>query len=991
MKTAIKILIISIISFSSIFAQNESVFSQAMELYNSNHFIEARERFLRISFVEDIDENLIVSSKYYAMDCLLKMNLMNGAIQELEHFIDKYRFSNFRVEALFKLGTSYFQVQNYSQAREKFLILINEYPTFEKVGLAYYWIGQSYANENKFIEAEEFLLEAVSIDRYSNKIDFTIYSLAYIYERQEKYTSAVTYYDELLAFHPESELLPSAQLRIGGSYFKLKEYDRAILELIDPLIDKLAEKEQIEAGYLLANSYLYLGKYDKAEETYRNVLSKNSSLDIERELKFGIAWVNFQQGNYEKAYSEFNDLSKNKISDSLSIKSLYWQGECKRYLGDLDSAEKIYNSFLEKHSTNNYTDAVRLSVGIIQYNRKDYKEASKNLSVVSYSTNKQHKSRALILLGEINLEYENYKEAELYFDKALKISLLSQEISNRAILGLSVSQYYIGNYSDAIMNLTDLTVRASNFESRTVHFYLGEAFFASNDFKSAQQHYYRVDIGDDYIGQAALYGMAYSYFNLKDYGNAVYYFKDYIAKYKTKGHYIDAMLRLADSYFGMKNFDLASAEYKKYFDKYSERTDNDFVLFQYGQSLFKSGNSDEAINKFHLLLKRYPNSKYQDDARYLIGWIHFQQRDFGLAIMNYKKLITDFPKSSIVPIAYYSIGDSYYNVSNYDSAIVYYLKIINDYPKTSSVYDAMNGIQYCYLALDKPDDAVALINSYIIKYPHIENSDRILMKKGEIYYSFGNFKKAMNGYSEMINFYPESELVPEALYWMGKSALLLKEKNEASEYFNEIINKYIKSNYGIEAIVELGKIHFDKKDFSSEIALYKKVLPSISKSSKAEEILFLLGVAYANNKDLTNAYKTFDEIVKYYDKTLFSDKAKIEIGILELTNGRFTNSETFFSEVADNRSDDIGAKAQYYLGVSRFEQKKYDSAISALVRVRTVFASYDEWFTKSLIKLGDSYLKINDIVNAKKMYRMVLQKHQYDELGAEAKRKLNRI
>ncbi|MCK5455807.1 MAG: tetratricopeptide repeat protein, partial [Melioribacteraceae bacterium] len=454
---------------------------------------------------------------------------------------------------------------------------------------------------------------------------------------------------------------------------------------------------------------------------------------------------------------------------------------------------------------------------------------------------------------------------------------------------------------------------------------------------------------------------------------------------------VDAQLRLADSYFGMKNFDLASAEYDKYFSKYSNRSGNDFVIYQYGQSLFKSGKSKSAIKKFEQLLKRYPNSKYCDDSRYLIGWIYFQKNNFTLAIKNYQNLIIEYPKSSIVPIAYYSIGDSYYNSEKYDSSIVYYLKIIDNFPRTQFVYDAMNGLQYSYLALDKPEEAVALINGYIVKYPHLESSDRILLKKGEIYFSYGDYNKAMSGYSEMINFYPDSELVPEALYWMGKSALILNEPAEAEEYFKEITNKHIFSNYGIEAIVELGKIYSGNKDFIKEIEFYNSVLPKIEASPKAEEVLFLKGIANinANNKD--EAYKSFDEIIKYYDKTLFSDKAKIEIGILEIENNRALNSEQLFSEVAENRSDDIGAKAQYYLGVARYDQRKYDVAISALVRVRTVFASYDEWYTKSLLTLGDSYHKLNDKTNARKMYKAVIKNHPRDKYGKEARRKLKKV
>lgn len=993
MNKTLRFLILTLLlAVGTIYSQSTIAFSEAMELYNSNHFIEARKRFTTVSDTESTEESLVISAKYYAANCLLKLDMFNGAIVEYEHFINEYKSSNLRTEALFKLGTTYFLVKDYRKAREKLLLLTSRYRKNKRLGLSYYWIGQSYSNENRFIEAEEFLLEAVSsFNRYDENVDYAIYSLAYVYEKQKKYSKAVTYYDELLAFHPESELLPIAQLRIGGSYFRLREYDRAILELTDPLIDKLPKKEQIEAGHLLANSYSKLGEYKKAEKIFKNVLNKNSSGDVEKELEFGIAWVNFQQKNYEHAYNEFTNLARSSANKSLSSRSFYWSGECKRYLGDVESAERIYKSFLKKYNTSNYADAVRLSLGIIQYNRKELKKASNNLVVVAYSNNSYYKSRALILLGEINLEYKNYMEAELYFDKAVKTESIPRSVSNRAILGLGVAEYYLKKYDDALMNLVDLSMRAKEFESKKTHFYLGESFFATGDYRKAQQHYYRVDIGIDSISRDALYGMAYSYFNLKDYGNSAYYFKEFISKYSGDEKVIDAQLRLADSYFGTKKFIQANVEYAKYFAKYKGRMDNDFVLYQYGQSLFKAGKSSQAINKLQILLRRFPHSKYRDDVRYLIGWIHFQKHDYNLAISNYKRLIDDYPRSSIVPIAYYSIGDSYYNLGEYELSIIYYLKIIDNYPKTSFVYDAMNGVQYSYLALNHPEDAISLINGYIVKYPHLKNSERILMKKGEIYFSYGNYVKAMSGYSEMINFYPNSELVPEALFWMGKSALKLNQKEEAAEYFNEIINKYITSDYGIESIIELGKIYSEKKNFRKEAKLYESVLPKISESPKAEEVFFLQGTAYLNAKDEEKAYKTLNKIINYYDKTLFSDKAKIEIGVLELSKKRAANAETLFSEVATNRSDDIGAKAQYYIGVARFEQKKYNSAIAALVRVRTVFATYDEWYTKSLIKLGDSYARINDKINARKMYKIVIKKHPRDAYGKEAKTKLNRV
>ena len=95
MKNFKSILLFLTVFVSILYSQNDSGFSDALELYQSNHFIEARERFLDISLKHDIDENLTVSSKYYAADCLLKLGNLNGTIEEFENFITKYRFSNF--------------------------------------------------------------------------------------------------------------------------------------------------------------------------------------------------------------------------------------------------------------------------------------------------------------------------------------------------------------------------------------------------------------------------------------------------------------------------------------------------------------------------------------------------------------------------------------------------------------------------------------------------------------------------------------------------------------------------------------------------------------------------------------------------------------------------------------------------------------------------------------------------------------------------------
>ncbi|MCH7517183.1 MAG: tetratricopeptide repeat protein, partial [Bacteroidetes bacterium] len=99
-------------------------------------------------------------------------------------------------------------------------------------------------------------------------------------------------------------------------------------------------------------------------------------------------------------------------------------------------------------------------------------------------------------------------------------------------------------------------------------------------------------------------------------------------------------------------------------------------------------------------------------------------------------------------------------------------------------------------------------------------------------------------------------------------------------------------------------------------------------------------------------------------------------------------SDKYFLEIAEKRNDNFGAKAQYYYGLSLYEQENINEAISALVRVRTVFSDYDEWLSKSYLLLGDCYVKLNDKRKAEEMYRTVISKHRSDELANEARAKL---
>ncbi|KAF0150884.1 MAG: outer membrane assembly lipoprotein YfiO [Ignavibacteria bacterium] len=983
-----KKIIVLFISLTCIFAQPVTEkFSQAHKAFEDNNYSLALKLFKEINAEGKLEQQQLAAAKFFSAECFLNLDQLDAAAVEFEIFLDEYKLSNYRATALYKLGSIYFTKREYRKARERLAALTSEFPFSEFHGSSFYWMGETYASENKFVEAEENFREAIANKRTNKYVVNSIYSLAQLYEKSSSYSQAISKYDELLTYYKLSPLAPKAQLRIGVCYFYQQDYDNAILELTDSEIKFLSLDEIAEAKFFLANSHARLQEYDEASQILNELVSNVTDQQFLNRIQFSKAWIDFQQTKYIDAFTKFKSLSESS-TDSLKILSLFWSGECKRYLGDSKSADTIFKNFIDKYPSHRLAAKAQLgrgSVFISQNNSADAEEALRNATI---STDKQTKTKAYTMLGELRLSAKRYNDASRYFSEAIKLNPDQQDLRNRAQLGYAVSEYFLNKLSDAEKNLTELKDRDKSFESDKVNFYLAEISFASKKYSAALKHYNLIKTTDKPILRQTILGKAYTHFNMKDFANSIFFFNEYIEKHSTEKNLAEVKLRLADSYFGSKNFDKAASIYKELFSRDRLNADNDLAFYQYCQSLFKAGKTDEAKDAFEELQHKFPRSKYTDEAQYVIGWIDFQKSDYNSAIAAYRNLIKRYPHSELNPIAIYNIGDAFFNLGSYDSSIVYYSRVLEMYPNSQYVLDAVTGIQYAYVAKDQPENAISFIDSFVSANVNSKFNDQMFFKKGDLYYSIDNYNAAANIYKEFISKYPSSSLIANAYFWIGKCAANLRNETEAIKNYNLAKQRSPKSDIGISATLQLAKIYFDKKQFESAILVLDETIALNSTSNQVAEMLFTKGENESKANKKEEAVSTFEQIANYYEGTIFAAKANVELGKIMIENKNFVEAQEYLRVVSEKRLDDVGAQAQYFLGVSFFKQGSFNEAVTAFVRTRSIFSAYDEWHTKSLLMLGDCFVQLNEKTKAKEMYRAVLARNPEGEYAAEAKRKL---
>jgi TolA-binding protein len=87
----------------------------------------------------------------------------------------------------------------------------------------------------------------------------------------------------------------------------------------------------------------------------------------------------------------------------------------------------------------------------------------------------------------------------------------------------------------------------------------------------------------------------------------------------------------------------------------------------------------------------------------------------------------------------------------------------------------------------------------------------------------------------------------------------------------------------------------------------------------------------------------------------------------------------------------LAAECVYRIGESWLSYREYVNAQSAFEEVKNTFDGVEDWYTLSLIGLGECYEKSNNISKARETYQTVIILHPEDDFGTTAQSRLKRL
>lgn len=233
-----------------------------------------------------------------------------------------------------------------------------------------------------------------------------------------------------------------------------------------------------------------------------------------------------------------------------------------------------------------------------------------------------------------------------------------------------------------------------------------------------------------------------------------------------------------------------------------------------------------------------------------------------------------------------------------------------------------------------------------------------------------DYSRALSLYQRIIDEFPESTLVDDAIYSKGFLLEDLGKQAAAFEAYQTMIDAYPESHYVSDALMRMAEYYFNPpvNQIEKAIGLYKKIL-NYKDSSRYDAALYRLGWAYYRLSDFPSAISYFTILADDLDRAKLTDpqnkyhfpavrdEALEYIGISFLDYGGPTRAADYFSKIGGR---DYGLQVLKKIGDVYMDVKEeYDKAINAYQLLLSMYPNSPE-APKINAKLAEAYRNIED-------------------------------
>lgn len=553
--------------------------------------------------------------------------------------------------ARFQKAWVLYRNQAYKQAQPLFEDVYKHNPNGKLAGEALFWDADSYYHLQQYSTAANLFSNYLKQFPHGKFSGAARYSIGWAEFERGDYEDAINPFKDFLKNYkpPPVALFPydeDTKLRIGDSYYALKEYDQAIQYYQKAVNSKEGGDYAL---YQIANSYYRSNQSYQAVSTLRDLIKQFPNSSLKAQAQYNIAYIYFLSNNYEQAISEFKRTIRLFPGSPWAARSQYNIGDAYYNASRFDSAIAAYRQVLNRYPKSSY---VLDAINGIQYAMTGAGKTDSTSNTVLENYLAQHPQSNVA-------DRLRFKQAE---------NLLQT-----------------GDYKSAIKSLKEY-IRITNNDQQIpdAYFDLANAYEQTNQTAQAQQAYLTIvnQYGKSDRAGSALANLGRISGDQGNYSQSLEYYRRLSGK---RDYRTEAYNGMADAFLNSNQIDSAQSYYEK---SLNLQSNNDASKLGLGKVAFARKNYDKALGLLQPIAHNNTTA-VGAQAQYTIGQIYQDQGNYNQALQEYGKVKVLYEAyDSWVAKALLKSSECYESMGNTGEAKNTLQLIVKNYPGTSAAQQA---------------------------------------------------------------------------------------------------------------------------------------------------------------------------------------------------------------------------------------------------------------------------------------------------------------
>lgn len=685
-----------------------------------------------------------------------------------------------------------------------------------------------------------------------------------------------------------------------------------------------------------------------------NLYGQQTVLYRDAEADFSILVKEYEQGLYGRCIrsaDKYKAVYKEPAFEQFALEAELYKLKAGLNIGNPNIINQVF-AFAESFKSDAVSEKAVLLIGEDAYDRKEYEEAVKYLSMVDGSALQPEEQSALnFKLGYVLFVRKEFERAATLFDRGREVR---DKYYYPANYYYGMTQYFAGNYPEAVRSFE--RVAPSSFYKDYIPYYItqiyfstkdypkvigygnqainnptvlnkteirqliGQAYFETGDYASAIPHLEYVETQSPKLRTDDFYQLGMAYYHTGKYAEAIPVLTQIRNETGTKAHY-------ANYYLGqcyLKTGDKISA--RNALMKASQMTDIPSLAMEatlhYGRLSAEAGDDVEAIK----VLQTIPSTSSEyTDAQSTMAGILTNTSDYNLAIeqLEAMKSLSPALKGAYQKVCLYRAEQLIQEGKTVDALALLDKSLQQPVDKTIEARAYFWKGELAYQS-GNINESIKWYNQYFASatnttgLPPYQSIEIARYNQGYNYLKNANYSEAQKLFEESVQGLAtrasselpnslSSQVLPDAILRAGDCAFKRNQYDKALVYYDQSIKaRYPGSDY---AEYQRAIIKGLQKQPAEKIRLLETLVKEHPESLWADDALYQAGSTYQDEGQTAKAIQSYEQLVKQYKQNSpLLLPSLLRLGVVSYNSGQFETSLQYYKSVFDYNPDPESSK-----------------------------------------------------------------------------------